>query len=486
MCVQIPASPDYSPEEAFKNTVVLREIFKFLSVKDLLSASVVNRSWNFEARCYLRDCRDCVVKILGASDRSCHMLRRLDRDLGNMTIVPYNGLQVTLGTLHQWADYKNVESVCENLFRAFVLKHLSVSWTSSSPDPCPGNQFIVKLFLHYGSTIEKLTLQNIDPSFDLDDSDVEGKKLWLPKLKVLELDNWDNAQDAVQQVFEISPNLKRIAGPMCPRILRGIPDRKYNLLDQFRVCVESISDEQVCLQLAENPPALRELFVDFPRSIQVRLLPAMLEELLLSSQTTLEKLTLDSGPFITLGQLSPSFPPLKRLKQFTLISHETTEMLLHTLRTTDYANLLPSLEYVQLFVRPDLRREWEPTFGMQHGMPHPCKTVSTLELETDGETISLADMKNIFPNISTLRITWEGSGADIPFEDMWRLWPSLKFLDLTIRRGTEALYENFDSVFCGISTEEADDLRMHKSDHLRKMHIVPIRPSLSTMLRKFI
>ena len=68
----------------------------------------------------------------------------------------------------------------------------------------------------------------------------------------------------------------------------------------------------------------------------------------------------------------------------------------------------------------------------------------------------------------------------LSFAQIWDLWPKLEIVK--IKAGRVHLYGYYDADFCGIHEEEANHLREQEDQFLRLVHIVPIKPCLTTML----
>ena len=71
----------------------------------------------------------------------------------------------------------------------------------------------------------------------------------------------------------------------------------------------------------------------------------------------------------------------------------------------------------------------------------------------------------------------------MPCDELWELWPKLEELKVHVRACTEI--QNYDTQFCGISEEEAEELRGVNEEHLRNVQIVPIQPSVMTMRSEY-
>ena len=61
---------------------------------------------------------------------------------------------------------------------------------------------------------------------------------------------------------------------------------------------------------------------------------------------------------------------------------------------------------------------------------------------------------------------------------IWELWPHVEELETTGRN--QVLRKYFDSEFCGIHPEEAEELRKKDYEYLKAVNIVPIRHCILT------
>ena len=89
----------------------------------------MNKKWNYEARCVLRDQKKCVA-FLKEPD-TCAKAKLLNDQMGRMHVVFFNGLSVQVS--HSEKDCseelkgQKIEDVYDNLL-LMPLKHLEVNW----------------------------------------------------------------------------------------------------------------------------------------------------------------------------------------------------------------------------------------------------------------------------------------------------------------------------------------------------------------------
>ena len=171
------------------------------------------------------------------------------------------------------------------------------------------------------------------------------------------------------------------------------------------------------------------------------------------------------------------------------ITWDGVEELLNIIRTIDYSEILPVLE--QVSVSADVFEEEDDEDDGDNGnaakIPseftgqiHPSLTVKKLRMEVDVGRVKISDLGHIFPSVTTLEIVpRELDVSVIPYADLWATWPNLQVFDVT--EGIAALKRNFDADFLGLNPEEVEFLREQDDEYLRRVHVVPIRPSLLTM-----
>lgn len=108
---------------------------------------------------------------------------------------------------------------------------------------------------------------------------------------------------------------------------------------------------------------------------------------------------------------------------------------------------------------------------------YSSSTVTHLELDSDsyGKT-SFNQLKQTFPSVTSLRLGSLSGENVVVLWQIIRLWPGLEEIQLEGK-----MLRNFDSEFCGTSREEMEYLWEQDEEFLGKVHIVPIRPCLSTL-----
>ena len=130
-----PAENDGSCQgKALRNPIILENIFKYFSTSSLLSAcSLVNKTWNREARIFIRNHRKCTARNPDQySPNTCKLLQDLGDLCRHMRTygreVPFNSLKVE--SRSQFKECPK-DSGCDglahrNLPREMNLKYLEI------------------------------------------------------------------------------------------------------------------------------------------------------------------------------------------------------------------------------------------------------------------------------------------------------------------------------------------------------------------------
>ena len=477
-------------ESAMKNPVVLRIIFSYLPLNNLKKCSLVDKTWNFEVRSYIRDFRQCNANI--SEVIPCFDLHILNDLVSHMTVVPINSLTFNFGPFsHSDCKLKgNETNKYEELLKKLPLKYLYISWDIFfGPKECPAIRFVVSLLLE--KTIELHALKFYCLPLEFKNYFHEDWNPWLPKLKVLNLgimDGWVPQKNIFLKIVNGATNLKKLKGYFDPAMLDILPEDKYSLLDNFRLSISSAEEEKSCFKLAKAEPALSVLFLNGPTETEGQYKGRffrVLEKLLSSSCKTLEELSI-SYTLFPLGQLT--FPALVNMKILNISTSSPAQQLLNSLRTIDFPRMLPTLSEVQLCSDCDDEddEDMEAIVAPNNAEPdhlNPSKTVKKLKLELDVHRVTFSDLKAIFPNVTELEVVPRMLDRTVvPYTDLWAAWPNLEIID--ILEGMEAFRGNIDAEFLGIFPEEVEYLRDFDDKDLEKMNLVPIIPSVLNMQRK--
>ena len=125
-----------------------------------------------------------------------------------------------------------------------------------------------------------------------------------------------------------------------------------------------------------------------------------------------------------------------------------------------------------------------------------CTTVRNLELLIESQAANVRPLQALFPNVSHLSFKFVDSRTDeadfTMLIQIFECWSDLETLGCSVECGNwgsrsiqKPPRRNYDADFLGIHEEEAELLRQKDEEFLRRVHIVPIRPSVLTMSSKF-
>ena len=483
-----------SVRAALGNSVILRQIFVYLSLKDLKECCLVNKIWNFEARSYIRDFRDCVAQISGK--KTCHRLSTFNQVVSEMTIVPIDGLKMTWSYCDQ-LECKKLTEEDPTLFYGELLEKLPLKYLRIAlpyhfePDDCPMVKFIITLLRESSNELQTLEVFPIPPEFQ--NSFDQDWTPSFPKLRVLDLgerEGWTDSVGFFTKIINGAPNLQKLKGFFYPFVLSWLPEEYYSMLDHLRLTIYDDVEQQRCLQVAEAGPSLSSLHVDGPGRQNARYKRNFfhcLEELLKSSRNSLQELNMRDKIF-ALNQLK--FPPLVNLKKLIVCSLRATPELINLLEATEYSKQLPVLTQVELDIFVDGPNN--PGVHLLHGVGandpppthlHVSSTVKKLRLKRDATNWpTCRRLSKIYPNVRDIEIFSHNFSA-IPYEHLCFSWPELESIYLKV--GLLVCDNNFDAEFLGLYPSELDLLKELDDEALGKMNIVRARPSVLAFPRKF-
>ena len=320
-----------------------------------------------------------------------------------------------------------------------------------------------------------------------------------PKLTVLRFGTLDFDHQSVSKwvgpqkdfflkIINGAPNLKHVTGYFDPDALEFLPKEKYSLLKEFHLFIKSAKHEKICWDLVEAKPAMSHLIMDRSETLPAyrASFSRILEQLLTTSSETVEKLEM---PFTVFPLNQLTFPPLQKLKFLEIVAGATPEQVLMVLQAFDYPMQLPTLTEVQLCADPESNFLEEPLitppFNSLSAL-RPSTTVKKLSLEVNLSRMPFTVTSHIFPAVTELEVSlraWRGHRAVVPYADLWACWPQLE--SVSVIEGSASLIWNFDVEFLGISAEELESVRKLDDESLEKLQIVPVKPSILSMPRKF-
>ena len=449
---------DSSPaaHTALRNELVLLEIFKHLTTKTLFCCSLVNKHWKNQVRTYMRDHRKCTI-VIQLDSGSCaanhrQMIRKLNEDFGRVEVVPYNSVNIVVephrhgpetrqrcsrNSESQPEDLENIKVQWKDLFAKIHLKFLSISWNKEVLD-CPATSVIYLLLLEKANEIKSLEFFQVPRSFDENLRGHQKKqKLKFPKLEELKISErfryWAGRKDLLMEILDGSPKLKKIIHDGFFWILRMIPENKYKLL---------------------------------------------------------EKLTL-----MDYKDEMDSSAPFENVSSFGLHCSGNYGGFVNAYSRAKFGWLFPKLATVEInwdgpvmvrFREPtEFNDELEDTAAVlwESDSPRTSKTASKLILRNKACHVCYGGLKHRFPELTELQLFPDCFYAhDILYMNIFRFWPNLKKLVLSGQFSNRNA--NVDQVFCGVHQEELELLWKYGEKHLRKLHIVPVRPCLPTLTRK--
>ena len=194
--------------------------------------------------------------------------------------------------------------------------------------------------------------------------------------------------------------------------------------------------------------------------------------------------------------------PLKNLTKLTITFSYSDPGLRSSnqnfLFAIDYDQIVPNLEEIEIVddenasqffldrIREHVVRRGRPGGSKSEVRCYFCGTARRLRLNLKDRGLDLRPLKLLAPNILTLElhITPQDGGHRSPdllsFTQIFQLWPQLEQLQVT-GRVNNCFKWNYDADFCGIHEEEVMRLEEKDKGFLRKVHIVPTKPSLLTM-----
>ena len=519
---------------ALQNELILDKIFEHLPVKSLLGCSEVCRIWNNQVRTYIRDHRKCTVSISSASS-PCSRLRELDQVIGDMNIVPFNSIQFHLEPHEVCLFHENNGRCakkprmqvpddglsCRNLFTRMKLKHLTIR-ISPSITCCPAMYLLFRILLEKKHEITDLKVLNVSRSFM--DVFVDTQPLELQALERLQvgtapsrnfergrpirdLRRMDGRQtrgwqpmdgqktlDFLEKILHGStPKLKQIFDYTVGRkFTKILPVNKYKLLSNYGFNKERVGQ---AVLLADSRPSLSELSVQF-QNVRDHQPPFeynhIIQSFIQSSLKSIVKLELSPMCFAKVLE----FPALENLISLKIGGCGKPEETRNSLQSIQLGRLFPNLQKLELIGN---ELDWMSYTGIELELvaPHPefysevdaeclpespyaSQTTSDLIVHADMSSVSFVNLKKSLPEVMDLLIIADPTNAHtVPYRQIFRLWPNLKRLH--VRGSIKHPVSNYDAEFCGINQEEVELLWSMDDDYLKNVHIVPVRPGVTTM-----
>ena len=427
----------------------------------------------------------------------CVQLKLLNQTLTKWTsssVIPFRGL--IINPEHEKNENSSVLSECatdidvnfSQIIKSIPLHRLIVKFSEDNrkiPRSCPVISLLRRWIPFQDEWIEELELINL-PSVVCKQLKKMGQ-LHMLSLKTLSLSfdflDLSTRCEVLTTFCSNAPKLKKLETAVDHDSLPLIPVSLYKAIKHFNLTeIPGRTVEQCLLALAEQEPSLRQLEMPvIPVSAQFfASYKLVFQRLIKSSQSTLENLNVEivdegsflavfndlfSGPVATVNSLTFYFVSLNEIEWLPILDN------------FDF-NLFPGLKNVTI-----LETIAHNTVDVVDNLePHPSPALSATFLLLDSmlSNVEVAYFQRVFPNISKLHhwgIHWDGSS----FAQVWASWPKLEELATNLEGYWNC---NFDAEICGIFQEEVDFLRQQSTEYLQAVHIVPVRPALTTMSSK--
>ena len=165
----------------------------------------------------------------------------------------------------------------------------------------------------------------------------------------------------------------------------------------------------------------------------------------------------------------------------------------------DHNTVMPNLEEIVLIhirsraesanrlydetCEPELKAEEWPTTVEGPRMDNEFSgKARKLTLDLEDKEIHLLPLKSLAPKISSLTHTSALTIDAAPLAEIWACWPGLAELKVNFGYKYPGPRRNHDAAFCGIYEEEVQLLMAQTDEYLQAVNIVPVRPSVTTML----
>ena len=456
---------------AFRNQLIIRHLFGYLSHQDLKASRCVNKFWNFEVSCILRDYRQCFARL--SEGNLCSDLEKLNDVLSRTIVCPINGVRID-NSVHphsvcKFAQKSSVIQAFESVRKHMVFQSLHLNCKLSALSKCRAIEML--------EDVRRLRIC----SHGFLDSFAEDWNPRMPKLQILDVVDMNRVSNkSFIKVVEGAQGLLKIKGNFCPEDIHQVPTEKCRFLDTFDMYIHS---EQGCATLSMAQPGLSKLrSYGFVRQYEQVFFQAV-QCLLRSSFKTLVQLQM-ANVMIPFTELS--FPPLMVLESLVIRTHESIEEILKVIEWTN-KTMLPALRKVEI-------REWQsanftgqgritPYYNENPPFSSPASSVNTLIIAMSSFQVPYEKLSLTFPNITELVLqNLAAPVGNTLYSALWACWPHLELLDITENAG--ALRRNCDAAFIGIHRKELKFLLEEDASTLEMMNIVPTRPSLLTMSSK--
>ena len=519
-------------EDALRNSLILNRVFSSLPTKFLLNCSLVNKAWCEESRKFIREHRKCTARILHKCKATLPFIRNLfkfnSQILGMKTTVPYNGIHFITAS-SAWCDESGTEhtELCRiirsddvDMKTKLKFKYLCIELIDHCENCHYGrhcSEYCREYHCrnHYGamtnllqSMSDKIEYLRIvqpklpSPSYSSNFRECSSSSSLgvFTKLETLEINSEFlrcNEQLLMKLIYS-APNLRKVVNcqqdeysGIMPMIEMLSPDKLYLLAN---LDVEILWEEhaEIYKKIAHAGPALESLSVSVPFGENFSTFGdsfrRICQELLESSQRSLKTMKICGkiSQSSILFHLEPAVV-LINLSELSFDFHYGTQRQFSNFfgGGIDFGRFSPSLEKIKL-----IYWEYPPHViynnqnDQQIRVPFlSSSSVTKLELESNCyRSSSLTHLARTFPAVTSLQIKSLDVENVINFSQIASLWPALETIQLDGM--TAGLCLNYDSEFCGTTPEEMACLWGQSPEFLSQVHIVPIRPALSSLTSK--
>ena len=456
----------------------LTQVLAFLGNHDLLSCSLVNKSWYKVSRKILRDFRVCYADL---RKNSCITLSSLLATIDTMTFPPFNGIRVKT---HRENDprYPCVgfeEALAKSA--ALKIRYLELEDRIDGKS-CP----LYKLIQNFCHTVQIVRDETLDSIFSYDRKKntfiivTRGEDIVPTFLK-----DCSNVQDIFVRVrlnefWESLPPSQRQA-------LRSLSLSEHfsvGMLNQTLKIAEEGGMKLVSLMILCDPHRIHgrmpEFMNLFNKLVQVN------SERLLDLSIGLASILKPYG-----------VPALKNLKRLTIFYPELSgvhsaltqrQVLRYLLRKINYEEELPSLKAVKIWWNFDVNYQYTPVEPEPGELLYSSATVTNLTFDGVSFGDSFQEWGEIFPNVKELKLRFVSQSFEQQCTTVWESYscwgPTLEVVDIEKdHRQVEDNLTNYDALFAGLNQEEAVVLQELDPEILEKLNTVPARPGLTAFPR---
>ena len=504
-------------DEALRNPLILHTIFKYFPTKFLHhKASRVNKTWNWQARIFIRDHRE--YRPDGSYINPCKLLAEYIPMCANLKQngrkIPWNSLQLDLtGCKKGKCAERFQDGKCfDELGDEMKIKHLKIIWYKKGTKCRVWKELLTFLLHQKSGDLLTLKFNNLVVLRELFRPDWRPH---LPKLEEISISDEPSeyhlpiCREVMKVVLDGSPNFSRISVKFSKlKVLQIFPEEKYRVLEKLELSFWGLDkvDEILLCKVVDSKPPVKEMTVRPPtwsgsgfasNEQDVEEQEKFYKWLQLLLEGCHESLRMLSFQNPCPPPYKLAFSPLVNLTKLELCScFRYAANFWEFICSIDYNQLMPNVNevHVDLSSSPWNRychdkypemNEWpRQSDDSDEGSVTRYCNVRRLQLDLRVKIINLALLKAVFPNVSILQLRLYNTSKydgeeEIPISKIVELWPALETLEISGNGNT--LRRSYDADICGINAEEVELLWEKDEEYLKAVHIVPIRPSLLTM-----